>query len=43
MRAQPTGKSFETMAIDLSTVRDGKPARAHHIENWMTALEQLKM
>jgi predicted ester cyclase len=40
--AAPTGKPFKTMAIDLFTVRDGKLARAYHIENWMTALEQLQ-
>jgi predicted ester cyclase len=39
---QPTGKSFKTMAIDVFTVRDGKLASAYHIENWMTALEQLR-
>jgi predicted ester cyclase len=38
----PTGRSFTTMAIDLFTVRDGKLAQAFHIENWMTALEQLR-
>jgi predicted ester cyclase len=40
--AAPTGKAFKTMAIDLFTVRDGKLAKAYHIENWMTAIEQLK-
>jgi hypothetical protein len=30
------------MAINLFTVRDGKLAKAYHIENWMTALEQLQ-
>jgi predicted ester cyclase len=40
--AAPTGKSFKTMAIDMFTVRDGKLARAYHIENWTTALEQLQ-
>jgi ketosteroid isomerase-like protein len=40
--AAPTGKPFDTMAIDLFTVRDGKLARAYHIENWMTAIEQIK-
>jgi len=40
--AAPTGKSFDTMAIDLFTVRGDKLADCHHIENWMTALEQLK-
>jgi predicted ester cyclase len=39
--AAPTGKPFKTMAIDLFTVRDGKLAQAHHIENWMTAIQQL--
>jgi len=40
--ARPTGKPFKTMAIDLFTVKDGKLASAYHIENWMTALEQLR-
>jgi predicted ester cyclase len=40
--AAPTGKPFKTMAIDLFTVRDGRLAQAYHIENWMTALEQLR-
>ncbi len=40
--AKPTGKTFKTMAIDLFTVKDGKLASAYHIENWMTALEQLR-
>ena len=39
--AAPTGKPFKTMAIDLFTVRDGKLAKAYHIENWMTAIQQL--
>src|SRR5580658_652757 len=40
--AQPTGKGFKTMAIDVFTVRDGKLAQAYHVENWMTALEQMR-
>ncbi len=40
---KPTGKAFKTMAIDVFTVRNGKLATAYHIENWMTALQQLKM
>jgi predicted ester cyclase len=40
--ARPTGKSFDTMAIDLFTVRGDKLANCFHIENWMTALDQLK-
>ncbi|GHO50479.1 hypothetical protein KSX_86420 [Ktedonospora formicarum] len=39
--AKPTGKSFKTMAIDIFTVKNGKLASAYHIENWMTALQQL--
>lgn len=40
--ARPTGKSFSTMAIDVFTVREGKLASAYHIENWMTALQQIR-
>ena len=39
--AQPTGKSFKTMALDVFTVKNGKLASAYHIENWMTALQQI--
>jgi predicted SnoaL-like aldol condensation-catalyzing enzyme/predicted ester cyclase len=38
---KPTGKSFDTMAIDVFTVRDGKLASAYHIENWAEAFQQL--
>jgi steroid delta-isomerase-like uncharacterized protein len=37
----PSGKSFRTMALDLFTVRDGKLAKAYHIENWTAAIQQL--
>jgi predicted ester cyclase len=40
--AKPTGKGFKTMAIDVFTVRNGKLASAYHVENWMTALEQMR-
>jgi ketosteroid isomerase-like protein len=40
--AAPPGKPFKTMAIDLFTVRDGRLAQAYHIENWVTAIEQLR-
>jgi predicted SnoaL-like aldol condensation-catalyzing enzyme len=40
--AKPTGKSFKTMALDLFTVKSGKLASAYHVENWMTALEQIR-
>jgi len=39
--AKPTGKSFKTMALDLFTVKNGKLASCYHVENWMTALQQL--
>jgi predicted SnoaL-like aldol condensation-catalyzing enzyme len=39
--AKPTGKSFNTMAIDIFKVKDGKLASAFHVENWMTALQQI--
>ena len=37
-----TGKSFRMMAIDIQTVRDGKIARTFHMENWLSALGQLR-
>jgi predicted ester cyclase len=40
--AKPTGKSFRTMALDLFTVKNGKLASAYHVENWMTALQQIR-
>lgn len=39
--AKPTGKSFKTMAVDVFTVKNGKLASAYHVENWMTALQQI--
>jgi predicted SnoaL-like aldol condensation-catalyzing enzyme len=39
--AKPSGKSFNTMAIDVFTVKNGKLASAYHVENWMTALQQI--
>ena len=36
------GKSFRIMAIDIQTVRDGKIARTFHMENWLSALGQLR-
>jgi predicted ester cyclase len=40
--AKPTGRSFNTMAIDIFTVREGQLVRAYHVENWMTPLQQIK-
>ena len=35
------GRSFRTMSIDVHTIRDGKIARAYHVEDWMSAARQL--
>ena len=37
-----TGKSFRIMAIDIQTIRDGKIAQTYHMENWLSALGQLR-
>ncbi len=40
--APHTGKSFKIMAIDIQTIKDGKIARTFHMENWLSALGQLR-
>ena len=35
-------KSFKTMAIDLHTIENGKIKTVYHIEEWLTAITQLK-
>ena len=37
-----TGKSFRMMAIDIQTIRDGRIAKTFHMENWLSALGQLR-
>jgi predicted ester cyclase len=37
-----TGKSFRMMAIDIQTIREGKIAKTYHMENWLSALGQLR-
>ena len=37
-----TGKSFRILAIDIQTIRDGKIAKTYHMENWLSALGQLR-
>jgi predicted ester cyclase len=39
--AEPTGRSFRTMSIDLYTVTASRISRAYHVENWTAALRQL--
>lgn len=40
--APHTGKSFDMMTIDILTVRDGKISHAYHMENWLSALNQIR-
>jgi ketosteroid isomerase-like protein len=37
-----TGKSFRIMTIDIQTIRDAKIAKTFHLENWLSALGQLR-
>ena len=39
---RPTGKSFNTMAVDVFTVRGDKLSTAYHVENWVGALQQIR-
>jgi predicted ester cyclase len=36
------GRSFRIMAIDIQTIRDGRIAQTYHLENWLSALGQLR-
>jgi len=35
-------KSFSIMTIDIHTIIDGKVVEVHHLEDWGTAMKQLK-
>ena len=35
-------KSFKILTIDMHTVKDGKILETHHVEDWATAMRQLK-
>jgi hypothetical protein len=37
-----TGRSFKIMAIDIQTIKDDKIAKTFHMENWLSALAQLR-
>jgi ketosteroid isomerase-like protein len=37
-----SGKSFRIMTIDIQTIKDGKIAKTYHMENWLSALSQLR-
>jgi len=36
------GKSWEIMSIDIHTVEDGKIVTSYHVEDWSSAIRQLK-
>jgi predicted ester cyclase len=38
--AEPTGRSFRTMSIDLYTVTGSTISQSYHVENWTVALRQ---
>src|SRR5258708_21230925 len=40
--ARPTGRSFNTMALDLFTVRGDKLESSYHVENWVGAIQQIR-
>ena len=40
--APHTGKSFKIMTVDIQTVKDGKITKTFHMENWLSALKQLR-
>ena len=37
-----TGKRFRMMTLDVQTIQDGKIVRTYHMENWLSALNQLR-
>lgn len=39
---EPSGKSFDIMSIDIHTLEGGRIVRSYHIEDWATALRQLR-
>ena len=38
----PSGKSFDILTIDVHTVEGGQITRSYHVEDWMSALRQLR-
>jgi len=37
-----TGRSFRIIALDIQTIKDGRIAQTYHLENWLSALGQLR-
>ena len=38
-----TGRSFRIIAVDIQTIKDGKIVQTYHLENWLSALGQLRV
>jgi len=38
----PSGRKFEIMSVDVHTVVEGRIARTYHVEDWASALRQLR-
>ena len=41
--AQPNGRSFKVMTIDIHEVKDGKIVHSYHVEDWASAIRQLSV
>ena len=39
---EPSGKGFDIMSIDIHTVANGRIVRSYHVEDWASALRQLR-
>jgi ketosteroid isomerase-like protein len=37
-----TGRSFRIIALDIQTIKDGRIVQTYHLENWLSALGQLR-
>jgi len=37
-----SGKSFKIMTVDIQTIKGGKIAKTYHVEDWASALNQLR-
>lgn len=37
-----TGKRFKIMTVDIHTIKDGKIAKTYHMENWLSAMGQIR-
>ncbi len=37
-----SGKSFRIMTVDIQTIKGGKIAKTYHVEDWASALNQLR-